>query len=86
MLEEDRTNTRVKALLEDTFRPDDSFLLTAVHVGVTAVMAKDVKELIFGFDNNLSYDTSHCGLSLFTVIGVSMTTASKRWRHADQFM
>jgi hypothetical protein len=48
-----------------------------VHLGVTADMAKDVKELNFRFDNDLSYDTSHHGHSPFTVIGVSMTTASK---------
>jgi hypothetical protein len=85
MLEEGRTTARVKALLEDTFRPDDLFSLSSVYLGVTADMAKDLKELNFGYNNDLSYDTSHRGISPFTVIGVSMLEASKRRRHADRF-
>jgi hypothetical protein len=48
-------------------------------------MAKDMKELNFGCNNDLSYDMSHRGLSPFAVIGVSMATASKRCRHANRF-
>ncbi len=47
MLEEGRTTVRVKALLEDTFRPNYAFALTAVYLCVTADMAKDIKELSF---------------------------------------
>jgi hypothetical protein len=43
MLEEGRTTARVKALLEDVFRPDDHYSLTNVHLGVTMDMAKDIK-------------------------------------------
>jgi hypothetical protein len=75
----------VKALLEDTFRQDDIFLLSTVYLGVTADMAKDVKELNYGYNNNLSYDSCYQGLSPFTVIGVSLATASKRRRYADRF-
>jgi hypothetical protein len=85
MLDEGRTTVRVQALLEDTFRPMDSFSLSAVHLGVTTDMAKDIKELNFGYSNDISYDTSHRGISPFTVIGVSMIMASKRRRHADRF-
>jgi hypothetical protein len=85
MLEEGRTTARVKALLEDVFRPDDVYSLNNVHLGVTTDMAKDVKELNFGYSNDWSYDTCHRGLSPFAVIGVSMATASKRRRHADRF-
>jgi hypothetical protein len=85
MLEEGRTTARVKALLEDVFRPDDLFSLTHVHLGVTTDMAKDIKELNFGYSNDWSYDTCHRGLSPFAVIGVSMATASKRRRQADRF-
>jgi hypothetical protein len=85
MLDEGRTTARVKALLEDVFRPDDRYSLMNVHLGVTTDMAKDVKELNFGYNNDWSYDTCHRGLSPFAVIGVSMATASKRWRHADRF-
>jgi hypothetical protein len=43
-----------------------------------ADMAKDVKELNFGYNNDVAYDSCHRGLSPFAVIGVSMATASKR--------
>jgi hypothetical protein len=85
MLEEGRTTPRVKALLEDIFRPDDLMSLANVHIGVTTDLAKDVKELNFGYSNDWSYDTCHRGLSPFAVIGVSMATASKRRRQADRF-
>jgi hypothetical protein len=85
MLEEGRTTTRVKALLEDIFRPDDLFSLASVHLTVTDDMAKDIKEINLGYNNDLSYDSSHRGVSPFAVIGVSMATASRRRRHADRF-
>jgi hypothetical protein len=80
MLKEGRKMARVKALLEDVFLLDNCFSLNAVHLGVMTDLAKDIKELNFGYSNNWSYDMSHCGLSPFAVIGVSMVTASK-WRH-----
>ncbi len=50
-----------------------------------ADLAKDIKELNFGYSNDWSYETSHRGLLPFAVIGVSMATASK-WRlYADRF-
>jgi hypothetical protein len=85
MLEEGRTTARVKALLEDIFRPDDIYSLSSVHMTVTDEMAKDIKERNFGYSNDLSYDTCNRGISPFTVIGVSMTMASRRRRQADQF-
>jgi hypothetical protein len=85
MLEEGRTTARVKALLGDIFQPDDIYSLSAVHIHVTADLAKDVKELNFGYDNDLTYDNCHRGLSPFAMIGVSMATASKRRRHEDRF-
>jgi hypothetical protein len=69
MLEEGRTTPRVKALLEDMFRPDDMYSLNAVYLGFTADMAKDVKELNFGFNNDMLYDSCHRGISPFTVMG-----------------
>jgi hypothetical protein len=40
-------------------------------------MAKDIKEINLGYNNDISYDTSHREVSLFAVIGVSM-----RWKAA----
>jgi hypothetical protein len=85
MLEEGRTTARVKALLESTFQPDDLFSLSAVHLHVTADLAKDMRDLNFGFNNDLTYENCHRGISPFTMIGVSMATASKRRRHEDRF-
>jgi hypothetical protein len=85
MLEEGRTTARVKALLGDVFQPDDIYSLAAVHIHVTADLAKDVKELNFGYNHDLTYDNCHRGLSPFAMIGVSMATASKRRRHKDRF-
>jgi hypothetical protein len=83
MLEEGRTPTRVKALLEDLFRPEDIFDLSTVHLRVTGDIAKDVKDINHGFNNDLSYDTCRRGVSPFTVIGVSVATASRRCRIAE---
>jgi hypothetical protein len=85
MLEEGRTTARVKALLGDVFQPDDIYSLSAVHIQVTADLAKDVKELNFGHNYDLTYNNCHRGLSPFAMIGVSMATASKRRRHEDCF-
>jgi hypothetical protein len=85
MIEEGRTTPRVKALLEEIFRPTDTLSLMNVHLGVTTDLAKDVKELNFGYSQDWSYDTCHRGLSPFAVIGVSMDQASKRRRIADRF-
>jgi hypothetical protein len=85
MLEEGRTTARVKALLETLLQPDDIFSLSAVQIHVTADMAKDIKELNFGYNNDLTYDNCHRGISPFTMIGVSMATASKRRRYEDRF-
>jgi hypothetical protein len=85
MLEEGRTTARAKALLGDVFQPDDIYSLAAVHIHMTANLAKDVKELNFGYNHDLTYDNCHRGLSPFAMIGVSMATASKRRRHEDRF-
>jgi hypothetical protein len=53
------------------------YLLNAVYLGVTANMAKDVKELNSGYNNDMLYDSCHRGLSPSTVIGVFMAAASK---------
>jgi hypothetical protein len=83
MLEEGRTTTRTKALLEDILRPDDDFSLSAVQLTVTDDMAKDFKEINLGYNNDLSYESLHRGKSPFAVIGISMALASKRRRVAD---
>jgi hypothetical protein len=85
MLEEGRMTVRIKALLEDTFRTVDLFSLESAQLSATDEMAKDVKNLNYGHDNDLSYESNHRGISPFAVIGVSMATASQRRRQADRY-
>jgi hypothetical protein len=85
MLEEGRTTAKVKALLEDIFRPDDDFSLAAVQIDVMDKLAKEIKNINLGYNNDMSYECCHGGILPFAMIGVSMATASKRRRMADRF-
>jgi len=84
MLEEGRKTAKVRALLTDLLRPDDPSSLNSVIVHVTDEMAKDLKELNFGFGNDLTYASCHRGISPFAVVGISMATASGRRRKTDR--
>ena len=83
MLEEGRTTLKVRYLLEDVFKPSDTFSLDSVDLNVRDELAKDIKKLNLGFNNDLSYETSHRGVSPFSVLGISLTTASRHRRAAD---
>jgi hypothetical protein len=48
-------------------------------------MTKDVRNLNYGHANDPLYESSHRGVSPFTVIGVSMATASRRRRQAEGY-
>jgi hypothetical protein len=63
--------------------PTYDFSLSAVHLSVSGDMAKDIKEINFGYNNDPSYDTNHRGLSPFFIIGIFMATASRR--QAEQY-
>jgi hypothetical protein len=66
------------------FRPDNIYSLSSVQLGVeTDEMAKNIEELNYGYNNDLSYEMSHHGISPFAVIGVSMATVSRH--QADCF-
>jgi hypothetical protein len=84
MLEEGRTTSKVRSLLEEVFKPGDTFTFDSIDITVTDDLAKDVKELNLGFNNDLSYETSHRGVSPFSVIGISLAMASRRRRIADR--
>jgi hypothetical protein len=85
MLEEGQTTARIKALLEDIFRPTDMFSLESVQLNATDDMAKEVKNLNYGYNNDVTYESCHRGISPFAVIGISMATASRRRRQADRY-
>ena len=78
--------SRVRVLLEDILRPqDDLTSLSTVLVQVTDDIAKDKKELNFGFGEDVTYQSCHRGLSPFAVVNVSMATMSLRQRKAERY-
>jgi hypothetical protein len=86
MLEEGRTKVRVQAVMQELLSPDEDNMFNAVQILVTEErMAKDFKNLDFGFNGNASYSTCHWGISPFMVIPVSLAQASQRRRAAERY-
>jgi hypothetical protein len=85
ILEEGRTTARVKAVMRELLVPDDDDSFQAIHILVTDEMAKDFKNLEFGYNGDASYTTCHRGVSPFMVIPVSLAVASQRRRAADRY-
>jgi hypothetical protein len=77
---------RTQAVMWELLIPDKDDTFNAVHVLVTKEIAKDFKNLDFGFNGDTSYSTCHCGISPFMVIPVSMAPASQQRRAADWYM
>lgn len=71
--------------MRELLAPDEDDMFHAVHILVTEEMAKDFKDLNFGFNGDTSYASCHRGISPFMVIPVSMTQASQRQRAADRY-
>jgi hypothetical protein len=65
--------------------PDEDDMFNAVQILVTEEMAKDFKNLDFGFNGDASYATCHQGISPFMVIPVSLAQASQRRRAAERY-
>jgi hypothetical protein len=84
MLEEGRTKIRTQGVMRELLVPDEDDNFNAIHVLVTEEMAKDLKNLDFGFNGDKSYSTCHRGISPFMVIPVSLAQASQRRRAADR--
>jgi hypothetical protein len=78
MLQEGRTTAKVRALLEDEFRPDNLASLNVVYITATDDMARDIKEINFGFNGLLSFKTCHLGISPFRLTSISMATHTRR--------
>jgi hypothetical protein len=85
MLEEGRTKVRTQALMRELLMPDEEDMFNAVQVLVSEDMAKDFKDLDFGYNGDTSYATCHRGISPFMVIPVSLAQASQRRRMADRY-
>jgi hypothetical protein len=85
MLEEGRSKIRIQGVMRELLVPDEDDTFNTVHVLVTEEIAKDFRNLDFGFNGDTSYSTCHRGISPFMVIPVSMTQASQRRRAADPY-
>ena len=79
MMEEGRTLPRIEALLQEAFIPTPD-AESPVHIFVSADLVRDVKDLRFGFNNDLSFEICHRGISPFTVTAMSHEQASSRKR------
>lgn len=85
MLEEGRTSIRTQALMREMLMPDEEDMFNAIQVLVSEDMAKDFKNLDFGYNGDTTYSTCHRGISPFMVIPVSLAQASQRRRLADRY-
>jgi hypothetical protein len=82
ILTEGRTTEKVQAVLQVRLKPDpESDHPVAIYV--SREMAKDMKELNFGYGGDKDYESCHRGISPFAVIPVSAASASAR-RRAQQ--
>jgi hypothetical protein len=77
MLTEGRTMSKLELVLQqylsaDPYNPDP------VLVYVSQELIKDVKDLRFGYNGDLSYASYHRGISPFAVLAVPMETQAKR--------
>jgi hypothetical protein len=79
MLTDGRKTIKVRATLQALTRPRE-LSMDAIVIPITDDMAKDVKDLNFGYMNDLAYSTCHRGISPFTVVPVKSSTAAMRSR------
>jgi hypothetical protein len=84
MLREGKKTAKVRALLIDVLRPTEAMSLEVVVINVTNDMATDIKELNFAYGGDLTYALAHRGISPFTVVNVTLSTASSRRRKAER--
>jgi hypothetical protein len=84
ILTEGRTTEKVQAVLQVRFQPD----LNSDHpvsIFVSRDMAKDIKELNFGYGGDKDYESCHRGISPFAVIPVSAATAFAKRRAQQRY-
>jgi hypothetical protein len=83
MMGEGRTLPRIESILQEAFIPLPD-AESQVHIFVSADLVRDVKDLRFGFNNDLSFEICHRGISPFTVTAMSHGQASSRKRLHDR--
>ena len=77
MMEEGRPLPRIESILQEAFVPLPD-AESPVHIFVSANLVPNIKHLRFGFNNNLSFEICHRGISPFTVAAMSHEQASSR--------
>jgi hypothetical protein len=85
MLEEGRIEVRTQAMMRELLVPNKDDMFNAIQVLVLEDMAKDFKNLNFGYNGDAGYSTCHHGMSPFMVILVLMAQASQRQRAAKRY-
>ena len=76
MLVEGRTLPKVEAVLQNFLLPTDEEL-DPVKVYVSPELVHDIKDLSFGYDDDLSFENCHRGISPFAVMAVAMEHQAK---------
>lgn len=79
MLVEGRTLPKVEAVLQNFLTPTVDEL-DPVKIYVSPELVRDVKELRYGYDNDLSFENCHRGISPFCVMAVTVENQAKRRR------
>jgi hypothetical protein len=83
MLAEGRSMAKVDTLLHQCLvPPEDSEV--PVHIFVTQDMVRDLKDLRFGWNGDMSFETCHRGISPFAVVAVNQENASRRKRAQER--
>jgi hypothetical protein len=82
-LTEGRTTEKVQSVLQVRLKPDmDSDYPVSIYV--SRDLAKDIKDLCFGYGGDKEYESCHRGISPFAVVPVSATAASERRRAQER--
>lgn len=76
MLVEGRTLTKIEAVLQNYLLLTEEEL-DPVKIYVSPELVRDVKELRYGYDNDLSYENCHRGISPFCVMAVTVEHQAK---------
>jgi hypothetical protein len=77
MLTEGRSMAKVEAVLQQFLAPAANDW-DPIRIYVSAELARDMKDLKFGWGNENTYDTCHRGISPFAVLQVSVEQQNKR--------
>jgi hypothetical protein len=76
---------KTQAIMHELLVPNEDDTFNTIQILVSEEIAKDFKNLDFGFNSDTSYLSYHCSISPFMVILVSMAQASQQRQAADRY-